>query len=228
MQHPHTVLSSIAISEGPRALALLNDGLIAVMTNINVIYLLTVAHTLTIISRIPTNTPYGGVAGHTDGNLIVSSAKSGVNGVGRIYIINREGQILKTLTDSNRIQQLKCPMFLCAANNYIFFSDAGSYTSVFKVDINSGQLIDTLSHPALERPYEVKVDTAGNLLVASTEGQAIMVCSPGKEWRTLPLPTNSEGYNHPFGVCLTSSGRLVVAWTNQNGHVKSIVTVYDL
>jgi hypothetical protein len=225
LQHPNTVSSSIAISERPWALALLNDGLIAVTTDGNVIYLLTVAPTLTITSRIATNSPYWGVAGHSDCNLIVSSPKYGVNRVGRIDIINRDGQVLKTLTDNSKIHQLECPLFLCAAKNCLFVSDAGS-SVVHKVDINTGHLIDTLSHPSLNGLYEVKVDTAGNLLVASKEGQAVVVCSPGKKWKTLPLPNNSQGYNCPFGVCLTSSGRLVVAWASYI--YQSIVTVYDL
>jgi hypothetical protein len=52
-QHLNLVPSSIAISEGPLALALLNDGLIAVTTDGKVIYLLTVALTLTIRTSLP-------------------------------------------------------------------------------------------------------------------------------------------------------------------------------
>jgi streptogramin lyase len=160
--------------------------------------------------------------------LTVSSSKRGF-GKAHIDTINRDGQVLKTLTDSNRIQQLRSPFFLYTANNCIFVADAGSDV-VLKVGINTGRLIDTLSHPALKGLREVKVDTAGNMLVANRNSQAVVVCSPGKEWKTLPLPNNSQGYNDPNGVCLTNSGRLIVAWNQAIGRfrTKSIVTVYDL
>jgi hypothetical protein len=220
--------SSIIIKERPWALALLSDGLVAVTTYDKVIYLLTVTDTLTVTSRIETDIRYSGVAGHPDGTLIVSCWRGVNNGVARVDVVSRRGKVLRTVTNSKRLTQLDEPLYLCAYDKHIFVLDVESH-AVFKVNIKTGQLVDTMTHPDIKRPHQVTVDASGNLLVASAGGHCVLVRSTGGQWRKLveaPQDTDKEFY-HPVGVCVTSSGRLYVAW-RKSYLDRSVVIAYDL
>jgi DNA-binding beta-propeller fold protein YncE len=213
VQTPHTVSSSIIIKETPWALALLPDGLVAVPTWDKVFYLLTVTDTLTVTSRIKTDVMYAGVAGHPDGTLIVSCRRDDNNGVARIDAVSRRGKVLRTVTDSKRLTQLDVPCYLCAYDKHVFVSDFASH-AVIKVNVSNGQVEHFRKHPDIKYPRQVTVDASGNLFVASDAGQCVLVRSSGGEWRRLveaPQDTDKE-FDHPLGVCVTSSGRLYVAW----------------
>jgi hypothetical protein len=229
LQHSQHVSSAITIKETPWALALLSDGLIAVTTSDKVIYLLTVTNMLTVDSRFRT-ARYIGVAALTNGDLIVSCSRVVNNGVARIDIINRDEAVLKTVMDSNMIKQMKNPSYLCAANNSIFVSDFDSHV-VFNVDICTGQGMIGV-HNVLNKPREARVDTSGNLIVCNSDNQCVLVRSPdGPRKKLLTTPQdNHPGYDRPFGVCVTNSGSLVVAWAQEERTFfpKSVVIVYDL
>jgi hypothetical protein len=213
LQQPDTVSSSITIKETPRRLTLLEDGLIAVTTCDKVMYLLAVDDAVSVVSRITTDIEYCGVAGDTDGSLLVSCGRLDNKGVARIDVITRNGKCVRTLTDSKRIRQMEEPWYLCAADNLLFVSDERA-RAVFKVDNNTGQLVETFSHADLKFPYQVTVDASGNMLVASAGGECVLVRSPGGQWRKLVTTAqlSDSGVDKPWGVCVTNTGRLIVAW----------------
>jgi hypothetical protein len=100
--------------------------------------------------------------------------------------------------------------------------------AVCKLDIGDGRLVDTFSHVDLKGPCQV-TDASGNVLVASQHGKCVVVHSPGRQWRKLLTSAqhSDPGYDRPWGVCVTTTGHLIVAWSSISLK-DSVVIAYDM
>ena len=227
MSDPHTVSASLTAKEKPRRLAVLSDGLVALTTLKPTIYLLKVSPTLAVTTRIQTGRQYDGVGeGLTDHTLLVSCVKT-VSDPARVDLITRGGEVVRTVVDSTMLTQLSLPDYLCVSGGCVLLSDLGTNT-VYKVDVTTGQLVDTLTHTDMKSPGQVCVDGEGNIYIVSGGGQCVLVRATGKQWRRVVYSPDhtDQGCDRPYGVCVTRSGRLVVAW--RKGVSNSVVTGYDL
>ena len=226
MSDPHSVSASLTVEDAPCRLAVLSDGLVAVTTWKPTIYLLQVSPTLAVTSLIQTCRQYAGVAeGLTDHTLLVSCGKTD-NNPGCIDIITRDGGVVRTVVDSTLLTQLQKPDYLCVGGGCVLVSDWGHH-AVYSVDVTTGQLTDTLRHTHMKSPREVSVDGEGNIYIASDAGQCVLGRSTRGQWRRVVYSPDhtDQGCDRPRGVCVTRSGRLVVAWYSTN---HSVVTGYDL
>ena len=227
MSDPHTVSASLTVKETPRRLAVLSDGLVTVTINKPTIYLLKVSPTLAVTTRIQTGRQYVGVAeGLTDHTLLVSCRKTD-SGPARVDLITRGGEVVRTVVDSTMLTQLSGPDSLCVSGGCVLLSDWRTH-AVYTVDITTGQLVDTLTHTDMKFPRQICVDGEGNIYIASEGGRCVLVRSTGNQWeRVVYSPDHTDqGCDRPYGVCVTRSGRLVVAW--RKGVSNSVVTGYDL
>ena len=227
MSDPHTVSASLTVEEQPWGLAVLSDDLVAVTTYNPTIFLLEVSPTLAVTTRIQTGRRYVGVAeGLTDHTLLVSCVKT-VSDPARVDLITRGGEVVRTVVDSTMLTQLSKPDFLCVSGGCVLLSDWLTH-AVHTVDITTGHLVDTLTHTDIEFPNQVCVDGEGNIYIVSGDGHCVLVRSTGKQWRRVVYSPDhtDQGCDWPHGVCVTRSGRLVVAWGKGNSN--SVVTGYDL
>ena len=227
MSDPHTVSASLTVEETPRRLAVLSDGLVAVTTLKPTIYLLKVSPTLAVTTRIQTGRRYGGVAeGLTDHTLLVSCEKT-VSDPARVDLITRGGEVVRTVVDSTMLAQISIPDYLCGSGDCVLVSDWWTH-AVYTVDVTTGQLVDTLTHTDMKSPGQVCVDGEGNIYIASARGQCVLVRSTENQWiRIVYSPDHTDqGCDWPWSVCVTRSGRLVVAWYKPYSH--SVVTGYEL
>ena len=227
MSDPHTVSASLKVEEKPWGLAVLSDGLVAVTTYNPTIYLLKVSPTLAVTTRIQTGRLYGGVVeGLTDHTLLVSCGKTDSDPA-RVDLITRGGEVVRTVVDSTMLTQLGTPHYLCVSGGCVLLSDWRTH-AVYRVDVTTGQLVDTLTHTDMKCPRQVCVDGEGNIYIASGSGRCVLVRSTGKQWkRVVYSPDHTDqGCDRPLGVCVTTSGRLVVGWNKYKSH--SVVTGYDL
>ncbi|XP_076438624.1 uncharacterized protein LOC143277625 [Babylonia areolata] len=226
MAPPHTV-SSLSIPERPYRLAELSDGLVAVTTYEPVICLVNVtANTVTVRSRVRTNRMYDGIAGHRDGHMIVSCVSS-YTGPASVDVLNRQGHVVTTVTDSTRLTGLKSPDYLFdTGDGHVLVSDYQT-NLVHQVCVRSGQVTQTFQHAHVKRPCQVCADTASNIYIVSCNCECVCVRSRGGQWRQLVTPSlhGPSRCVNPIGLCLTSSGHLVVTWY---GGDDSVVVGYTL
>ena len=227
MSDPHTVSTSLRVEEKPLHLALLSDGQIALTTYRTTMYLLMVTPALAVRSRIQTDRRYVGVAdGLTDHTLLVSCEKTDA-GPACVDVITHGGHVLRTVVDSNMATELCAPLYLCTFKGYVLMSDWKKF-AVHKVDVTKGHLVDTLTHEDLIPPRQVCVDEEANIYIAGGSGQCVLLRSTLGQWNhILYAPDHSDqGCDRPWGVCVTKSGLLVVAWRKMHSH--SVVIGYDL
>ncbi|XP_076438606.1 uncharacterized protein LOC143277612 [Babylonia areolata] len=226
MAPPHTV-SSLSTPEQPRRLAVLSDGLVAVTTRKPVICLVNVtANTVAVRSRVRTNRVYVGIAGHRDGHMIVG-CDSSFTGTASVDVLNRQGHVVTTVTDSTRLTGLKSPYYLFdTGDGHVLVSDYQT-DLVHQVCVRSGQVTQTFQHAHVKRPGQVCADTASNIYIVSSVGKCVCVRSRGGQWRRLVTPSlhGPSRCVYPYGLCLTSSGHLVVTWC---GVGDSVVVGYTL
>ena len=176
LSDPHTVSASLTVREKPRRLAVLSDGLIAVTTYQNAIYLLKLIPGLTVAYRIYTSRLYVGVAdGLVDQTLLASCFKTDTDHA-RVDVITREGYVVRTLVDSIALKDLWEPYYLSVSGGCVLVSGWWA-NSVYKVDVTTGLPVDTLTHPYLESPRQVCADVVGNIYIASGEGHCVLVRS---------------------------------------------------
>ena len=222
MSDPHTVSASLTVEETPRGLAVLSDGLVAMTTLEPTIYLLKVSPTLAVTTRIQTGRWYNGVGeGLTDHTLLVSCLGTDSDPA-RVDLITRGGEVVRTVVDSTMLTQLSSLFYLCVSGGCVLLSEWRT-DAVYRVDVTTGQLVDTLTHTYMKSPRQVCMDGKGNIYIANYSGQCVLVRSTWNRWkRVVYSPAHTEqGCDRPCGVCVTRSGRLVVAWD-------SVVTGYDL
>jgi hypothetical protein len=161
---------------------------------------------------------YWGICDSADSNnFITLSCEKDDDGPASVDVITRSGLVVKTLINSHTLPQLTKPYYRCTVNNHLLVSDWKAHT-VFKVDTDSGDVLDQLTHPDLRVPRQLCADVAGNVFVASVNGHCVMVKSRHGEWRRLleAQRHSEEGYVVPARVCVTSSG-LFVTWAKKEG-----------
>ncbi|XP_076436886.1 uncharacterized protein LOC143276272 isoform X2 [Babylonia areolata] len=209
---PHTVSPCLTVGEAPWALAVLSDGLVAMTTGEPVIYLMAVTDTVTVRSRVQTVRWYEGIAGHSDGHLVVGCRESRKEPAA-VHVLNRQGHVVRMLTDSTRLTGLRSPVYLFDSGDHVLVSDCSTHL-VHQVSVRSGQVTHTFQHEHVVRPTQVCTDSDNNVYVASWNGQCVCVRSRGGEWRQLVTPSlhRSSRCVIPRCLCLTSSGHLVVGW----------------
>ncbi|KAL8577844.1 hypothetical protein ACOMHN_054593 [Nucella lapillus] len=224
---PHALSASTHIPETPWDLAVLPDGLVAMTTFQPIIYLMEVTSTVRVVSRIHTDRQYHGIAGHSDGLLIVSCVRSSKD-PGAVHVMNRKGKLLKRITNSSFV--LEFPHYLCqSGDQHILLSDAG-LDVVHEIDVSSSQVTQIFRHTDMEGPLQVCVDSSGNVFVAYGRTKGVMVKNRKGQWRELLTASlHSDPENAcPRGVCLTRSGHLVVAWGKPGSGYDSVVICYKL
>ena len=227
MSDPYTVSDSLPVKEIPLHMAALSDGLVAMTVDEPAIYLLKVSPALAVESRIKTNIPYSGVAeGLTDDTLLVCIGKT-VKSPATVNIITRKGDLVMPVVNSTTLTQLCAPSRMCVSQDSVLLSDWAK-DAVYKVNVSTGQLLDTLTHRDMRRPGQVCVDGEGNIYTVSSESGCVLVMSKQKEWRRIVYSPDhtDQGCHKPLGVCVTTSGRLVVAWCNPDSHC--VVIGYEL
>ncbi|KAL8592841.1 hypothetical protein ACOMHN_045995 [Nucella lapillus] len=224
---PHALSASTYIAEKPWDLTVLPDGLVAMTTLKPVIYLVKVTSTVKLVSRIQTDRQYQGTAGHSEGLLIVSCRKSS-EGPGAVHVMNRKGESLNTIRDISVV--LEYPDYLCqSGDQHILLSDRALHV-VHEIDVSSGQVTQTFDHTDMKRPQQVCVDSSGNVFVACGKTECVMVRNREGQWRKLLTASlhSDPGKTWPWGVCLTRSGHLVVAWRELDSDPDIVVICYKL
>ena len=143
--------------------------------------------TLAVTSEIEAARQYDGVAdGLTDHTLLVSCWKTNSDPA-RVDVITRCGVVVRTVVDSTMLTQLISPLYLCVAGDCVLLTDWKKH-AVYKVDVTTGQLMDTLTHTDMRSPHQVCVDGDGNIYIASANGQCVLVrvdTSPVEKDRSL-------------------------------------------
>jgi hypothetical protein len=217
---PHAVAASVTLDEKPLCLSALSDGSLAVTASNKSLFCLHVVGTrqITLHSKVKTPRQYWGICDNADGNITVSCIKD-VDGPASVDVITRSGVVVKTLINSHTLPLLTEPSYLFPVNNHLLVSDYMADT-VFRVDTDSGDVLDQLTHPDLLGQSQLCADVAGNVYVASGNGSCacVMVKSCHGEWRRLleAQRHSEEGYAYPVGVCVTSSC-LFGLWLKKEG-----------
>ena len=212
ISNPHTVSTSLVVEEKPGCLGLLSHGLVAMTTNSTIIYLLKVTPTLAVAARIQTGRQYTGVAeGPTQHTLIVSSRKT-ASDPARVDVITIGGDVVKTVVDGTTLKKLWEPRHLCVVDGFVLLS-AYEKDAVYKVDLTTGRLVDTLTHSGMKAPRQTCVDREGNIYVVAYGSSSVLVRSSKGRWRLLVGPLYVKGERcRPSGLCVTRSASLVVIW----------------
>ena len=223
----HTSVTSVKLDEAPRCFAALSDGLVALTTVNNTLFLLDVSGQVAVTSRIKTVRQYEGVADSPgDDTLIVSCWKDG-GGEASIDVIRRHGGLVRTVVDGNTLTGLKRPRKMCIMDGHVMIPDPDQHC-VYRVEVTTGRLVDTLTHPQLKKPWQVVGDEHGNMYVVSVNGQCVLVLTASGQWgRLLYGPQHSDkDYVRPVSLCLTRSG-IVVVWMKDDDSA-SVVIGFDL
>ena len=211
-----TSVTSVKLDEAPLYFAALSDGLVALTTDNNTLFLLDVSGQVAVTSRIKTVRQYGGVAdGPGDDTLIVSCLKDG-GGPASIDVITRHGGLVRTVVDGNTLTGLQKPRQICIMDGHVMIPDLHQ-DCVHRVEVTTGRLVDTLTHPVLKTPCQVVADEHGNMYVTSAVGQCVLVLTASGQWRRLlHAPQHSDkDYVCPVSLCLTRSG-IVVVWVKDD------------
>jgi hypothetical protein len=225
------VAAFVYLAEGPLRMALLPDGLVAVTTRCPVIYLLQAnASQVSEEKRLETGDHYySGVGGLQTGHLVVCcnvTARDG-SSVARVDIIDRSGAVVRTVNSGEMNVGLKLPSHLFVACSQVYLSlDASE--AIHRLDLVTGRQLEPLQHADLKSPRQVVLDHAGFVYVASSGGRCVLVCSPTGEWRKLVTAdaNNDVECKAPRGLCVTDTGRLVVAWCSVPGY--AVITGHQL
>ena len=222
-----TSVTSVKLDVALLCFAALSDGLVALAAENNTLFLLEVSGQVAVTSRIKTVRQCVGVAdGPDDDTLIVGFWKDG-DGPHSIDVITRHGGLVRTVVDANTLTGLKGPSKICIMDGHVMIPDLDQHC-VYRVEVTTGRLVDTLTHPQLKAPWQVVADEHGNMYVASGDGQCVLVLTTSGQWRRLlHAPQHSDkGYVCPLSFCLTRSG-IVVVWTK--GDFSACVVIgYDL
>ncbi|XP_070201587.1 uncharacterized protein [Littorina saxatilis] len=212
----------------PWALALLKDGATLAVTSENEKQILFInVSDLSIVKTIHTSRLYWGVGEYASERLVVSCCKD-EDGEASVDVITWEGKVESTLATSQKLTGLSQPHYLFVHNDDVFISDFSS-DCVYRVDRNTGEMIDTMTDPQLQSPCQVSVDPAGKLYVASwTNGRVLKKSSPhGKPQPLLVRERNAEsGYEHARCVSVTDTN-LLVSWDRSGGSpMNSVLKAY--
>ncbi|KAK7100357.1 uncharacterized protein [Littorina saxatilis] len=227
------IVTSVKLKEEPISIGLLPDDLVAVTTRADVIYLCDISDDgdVLVTSRIQTRRRYCGVDSMSkDCDVLVVSCSEDNDGLAGVDLIDRAGRVLKRLVDGASVEKLKYPKQLCVAGDGVFLSDSSAH-AVFKMDLNDGNLLETITHKELKTPKQVAVDKSGNMYIACKDSECVLVRSRGGNWRRLLVAAehSQAGCVSPYGVCVTKTG-VAVAWHKLGNTPKgtSVLTRFDL
>ena len=220
-----TSVTSVKLDVAPGCFAALSDGLVALTTGNNTLFLLDVSGQVAVTSPIKTDREYVGVADGPDDDTLIVSCWNGGGGAASIDVISRHGGLVRTVVDGNTLTGLERPRQICIMDGHVMIPDPDQ-DCVYRVEVTTGRLVDTLTHPQLKTPWHVVADEHGNMYVASADGQCVLVLTASGQWRRLLHgPQHSDkDYIHPLSLCLTRSG-IVVVWMKGDHRV---VIGYDL
>ena len=135
---------------------------------------------MTVKSRIKTAIEYNCVAQGPDDETLILGGK-GPDGL-CVDIVDRTGAKVKTLVDNGTLDRLKYLRELCVSNGHVIIPDTSNHC-VYMVEVTTGRLVDTLTHPNMKNPSKVVADAHGNLYLASRDGQCVLVRTPDGQWR---------------------------------------------
>ena len=222
-----TSVTSVKLDVAPRCFAALSDGLVALTADNNTLFLLDVSGQVAVTSRIKTVRQYQVVAdGPDDDTLIVGCWEDG-DGPASIDVITRHGGLVRTVVDGNTLTGLERPTEICIMDGHVMIPDPDQHC-VYRVEVTTGRLVDTLTHPQLKTPCQVVADGHGNMYAASAVGQCVLVLTTSGQWRRLlHAPQHSDkDYVCPVSLSLTRSG-IVVVWVKDDDSAR-VVIGYDL
>ena len=222
-----TSVTSVKLDEAPRCFAALSDGLVALTADNNTLFLLDVSGQVAVTSRIKTVREYEGVAdGPDDDTLIVSCSKDG-DGPAIIDVITKHGGLVRTVVDGNTLTGLERPTKICIMDGHVMIPDLHQ-DCVYRVEVTTGRLVDTLTHPQLNTPWQVVGDEHGNTYVTSVFDRCVLVLTASGQFRKLLHARQhiDKDYVYPVSLCLTRSG-IVVVWANDDFSA-CVVIGYDL
>nr|KAG5702643.1 hypothetical protein BaRGS_028029 [Batillaria attramentaria] len=221
------VIRGVKLDVTPYRLALLPDGLVAVTSSSKTLHLVDVTGDVSFVGRVRTARQYWGVSGGVgEDNLIVSCWKER-EGPACVDVITRAGEVVHIVINSRLLKDMSYPRYVCVVGGDVLIADNDA-NSVFRVELATGCLVDTLTHPDLKRPRQVCADPSGNVYIACSGSHCVLVMSADGRWRRLLEKGQHKGGNYhvtPCGMCLTNTG-LVVTWKGVPG--RSVVVGYDL
>ena len=218
-----STVACLTLRERPLHFARVSDGLVALTTFSNVMYLLYVSGHVTVRSRFHTARQYVGVAdGAGDDTLFVSCWKDG-HGPACVDVIRRDGEVVRRIAVDKTPTILERPLAICVMDGHVMITDL-DHDCVYRVKVTTGRLVDTLTHPDLKKPCQVVVDDQGNRYMASRDGQCVLVLTAGGQWRRLlhGPQHGDKDFVYPVRLCLTKSGMAVV-WRNESSGRRVIV-----
>jgi DNA-binding beta-propeller fold protein YncE len=125
MRRPQVFTAYRKMDEGPLRMAVLPDGLVAVTTRKPVIYLFNItAHAVIQSLSLRRLLGYHGIGGQEDGMVVVScSVKDGDGEVSaRVDVINRSGEVVRTVSKGEHLTRLMLPSHLCVSDGHVLLS----------------------------------------------------------------------------------------------------------
>ncbi|XP_070174743.1 uncharacterized protein [Littorina saxatilis] len=209
-------LSSFKLNFEPWAAALLSDGLLAVSSRDKACHLLDGSATRVIVkSQFATSRQYTNVtrAGDHDADVLLVTCNRDCDGPASVDIIRRDGGFVRTVIDASQLRGLTEITKIWVNRNNVFIP-ASNQDCVYSVEISSGKVKETITHPDLKRPTHVETDADGNVYIASEGGQCVLVRNTAGKWREI---LNGSQHGQSLDMCpcalgLTERGIAVVWW----------------
>lgn len=169
------------------------------------------------------------MAAFTDQQLVVGCRKDR-QGPAKVDIIDRQdGKLVKTVVDTGALPELFCPYhIILAANGELFVSSFANHC-VYKMNLSTGTIVQSLTHAKLQFPQQLTMDPSGTIYVCSTYGHCILAVGKKGDWcRLLDCETYSnKGFDKPYSLCLVEGG-IVVGWNKPFHPFDSILITYSL
>ena len=209
-------ITCVRLRENPLYFTALSDGLVALTAEKKTLLLLDVSEGVNVQSRVRTAKQYDCVTEGSDDDTLLVSTCVRYNNTIHVEVVSRNGARLKSLVDSMTLGGLKEPSGMCIFNGYLVISDLQSHC-VYRVEVATGHLVNTLTHPDLVSPSQVVADSRGNLYVSSTDAQRVLVLTPRGRWISLLNGHQHSDRNHtlPLSLCVTKTGIVVEWWTGK-------------
>lgn len=201
---------TIKLSRRSLRLCVLSDGQVAVTTEGKGILFVDIEQKT--FSSVATERQYWGISGLAEDNLVVTCRDD----VYSVDVLTRDGTLLRKVAlsglssneDSNGFHHVHA-----TRAGHILLSNYFLHT-VYRVDLATGGLLDVLTDPDLQQPYQVTEDEHGNVYVASWGNRCLLVRSARTgAWRRLldHSTVSDEAYDRPAAVTWCGS-ELAVAW----------------
>ncbi|KAK7092538.1 tripartite motif-containing protein 3-like [Littorina saxatilis] len=220
----HQSLYTFKLNSKPLAAGHLSDGLLAVSFKTKVCYLLDVsAARVTVKSQFTTRRQYVNVtrAGDHDADKLLVTCDADFDGPASVDIIRRDGGFVRTVTDASQLRGLTNITKIWVDGNNVFIP-ATNQDCVYRVEISSGKMKETIKHPDLRTPTHVEIDADGNVYIACFGSQCVLVRNTAGKWRT--ILTGSQRDTLPCALGLAERG-IAVVWWIRNAHEYKFASV---